>query len=240
MTASATRSSRPHRPAATELLWSSERGLTYLLAALVVTIFVLFPVIEILPFAGFIVGLAFTFVLITGATAITRSRWAAWAVGLFAAANLLVQWTWRLTQSPPLLPFVVGGMFTYLCLLAGVVFAQVLRGPIVTRHHIEGAIAGFLLLGLAWAFAYRLVQLFEPNAIVFEHPVQSTRHDTLTGELVYFSFVTLTTVGYGDVTPVGSIARTLAILEALTGQLFPAILLARLVSLEIYHRTGTR
>jgi voltage-gated potassium channel Kch len=52
---------------------------------------------------------------------------------------------------------------------------------------------------------------------------------------VYFSFVTLTTVGYGDITAVHPLARTLVIAEALTGQLFPAILLARLVSMELHH-----
>ena len=56
----------------------------------------------------------------------------------------------------------------------------------------------------------------------------------------YFSFVTLTTVGYGDVTPVHRIARVLAVAEALTGQLFLAVLLARLVSLEIVARSESR
>ena len=55
---------------------------------------------------------------------------------------------------------------------------------------------------------------------------------------MYFSFVTLTTVGYGDITPVSSVARTLAILEALTGQLDPASLLARLVALEVGSRNN--
>jgi voltage-gated potassium channel Kch len=54
--------------------------------------------------------------------------------------------------------------------------------------------------------------------------------------LIYFSFATLTTVGYGDITPVHPIARSLAMLEALIGQLFPVILIARLVSMELYYR----
>jgi voltage-gated potassium channel Kch len=55
--------------------------------------------------------------------------------------------------------------------------------------------------------------------------------------LYYFSFVTLTTVGYGDILPVAPVARALATLEALVGQLYPAILIARLVSLQIYAAT---
>jgi voltage-gated potassium channel Kch len=61
---------------------------------------------------------------------------------------------------------------------------------------------------------------------------------TLASRLVYFSFVTLTTVGYGDMLAVHPAARSLAMLEALTGQLFPAVLIARLVSMEVVHREG--
>jgi uncharacterized membrane protein len=59
------------------------------------------------------------------------------------------------------------------------------------------------------------------------------RHDDTPPDWVYFSFVTLTTVGYGDITPVARGARTLAILEALVGQLYPAVIIARLVSLQV-------
>ena len=89
---------------------------------------------------------------------------------------------------------------------------------------------------MIWAFGYGLVELHEPGsfdlpAIVGE-PAGADRH---MASFVYFSFVTLTTLGYGDVTPVGSAARTLALLEALVGQLFLAILVARLVALQIAH-----
>jgi uncharacterized membrane protein len=73
----------------------------------------------------------------------------------------------------------------------------------------------------------------DPGA--FNFPAVSDE-GTLMSKLVYFSFTTLTTVGYGDVTAVNTAARSLALLEALTGQLFPAILIARLVSLEVSHR----
>jgi voltage-gated potassium channel Kch len=57
----------------------------------------------------------------------------------------------------------------------------------------------------------------------------------MSSSLVYFSFATLTTLGYGDVTAVHTAARSLALLEALTGQLFPAVLIARLVAMEVIH-----
>jgi voltage-gated potassium channel Kch len=109
----------------------------------------------------------------------------------------------------------------------------VLRSGPVTRRRIEGAIAAYVLLGVTWAQAYEMVALAHAGA--FAGRVDDT--GGFTGWL-YYSFVTLTTVGYGDIVPVHPIARSLAVLEALTGQLYPAILLARLVSLEVTSRSG--
>jgi len=110
--------------------------------------------------------------------------------------------------------------------MAAVVLAQTFRAGPVNVHRIQGAVAAYLLLGLAWALAYELVALGAAGAFSGTGLGGAVRPD-----FIYFSFVTLTTVGYGDVTPVDPVARSLAVAEALTGQLYPAILLARLVSL---------
>ena len=100
-------------------------------------------------------------------------------------------------------------------------------GP-VTRQRIQGSVAIYLLLGLTWASAYELLHILRPGAwtgAASEAPISQT--------WIYYSFVTLTTMGYGDITPVHPVARSLAILEAVTGQLYLAITLARLVALHI-------
>ena len=122
----------------------------------------------------------------------------------------------------------------FCAILASVVLAQVLREGPITFYRIQGAAAFYLLLGLAWALAYELVELRWPDA--FAPPPSTTTKEDATARFVYFNFVTLTTVGYGDITAVHPFARSLVTLEALTGQLFPAILLARLVSMELYYR----
>jgi hypothetical protein len=88
-----------------------------------------------------------------------------------------------------------------------------------------------------WSFAYHLIALQFSGAFSLAASLKPEA-GSLQAKLTYFSFVTLTTVGYGDITAVHPIARPLVVLEALTGQLFPAILIARLVSLEIAHREG--
>ena len=120
--------------------------------------------------------------------------------------------------------------------MAVVVLTQVFREGTITFNRIQGAIAAYLLLGLFWAFVYELVSLQWPAAFASASPVGVSPNEDLSSRFIYFSLVTLTTMGYGDITPVHPIARSLATMEALLGQLFPAVLLARLVSMELYHR----
>lgn len=93
-------------------------------------------------------------------------------------------------------------------------------GPI-TRSRLMAALCFYLLMGLWWAQLYVVVLRIDPGAISNVHSGATT------AEMIYFSFVTLTTLGYGDSVPVSMFARSLAILEALTGVLFMGTLIAR-------------
>jgi hypothetical protein len=91
-----------------------------------------------------------------------------------------------------------------------------------------GGIAAYPLLGVAWAEAFALLEALRPGS--FSGAVGLAEGGR---GWFYFSFVTLTTVGYGDILPVHPAARSLAMLEAVTGPLYNAILLARLVPLAM-------
>jgi hypothetical protein len=94
-----------------------------------------------------------------------------------------------------------------------------------------GAVAGYLLLSIVFAIAYNLVEYLHPGS--FQMPSAPARSaGRLNQAFYYFSVVTLTTAGFGDITAVNPFARTLVMMEALIGQLYPAILIARLVSLH--------
>jgi Ion channel len=97
-------------------------------------------------------------------------------------------------------------------------------------HRILGAVALYVLIAGVWAEAYEMISLYVPAAFTGAGGVEEMKDRST---WVYFSFVTLTTVGYGDITPVAHAARSLAIMEALIGQLYPAIVLARLISLSV-------
>ncbi len=102
----------------------------------------------------------------------------------------------------------------------------------ITADMIMGGACAFVLLGFAWAYAYYLLEIFHPNSLT----VTQALNDDIS-DYIYYSFVTLTSVGYGDILAVSPQARGLAILEAIVGQLYLAIMVARLVSLHISSNT---
>ena len=107
--------------------------------------------------------------------------------------------------------------------------ARAVFGPgRITYHRIVGAILLYLTIGLVFVALYSMVGAYSPNAF---SGTTITARVSLPSDLVYFSFTTLTTLGYGDIMPVHPIARSLTNIEAIIGQVYPATLLARLVSL---------
>jgi hypothetical protein len=207
--------------------WRTDRGLTVLVVFLVLGLLVVPPLRSAGVISSALVDAVFSFILISGVATVSGSRWATILAAALALLTLGVRW-YRFGSGAHTLA-ILDPALTVLTLLtlAGLVLYRVLRRGRVTVHRIQGAVAAYLLFGLAWARAYELVHQLLPGA--FRFPDASDPQLML----LYYSFVTLTTVGYGDVTPVLPAARSLAVAEALVGQLFPAILIARLVSLEL-------
>jgi hypothetical protein len=206
--------------------WESDRGLSAFLGILVLFIFVL-PSLVVQQGRGrsLVVDLAFTALLLAGVAALSTRPAARAALLVLVVGATAVRWGPFAAQSTA-----AAGLVS-VAAMALVVLAQTFRAGPVNVHRIQGAVAAYLLLGLGWALAYELVSLLAAGAFSSTGPTGPERSD-----FVYFSFVTLTTVGYGDVTPVHPVARSLAVAEALMGQLYPAILLARLVSLATSNR----
>ncbi len=219
--------------------WSTDRSLTVLLLLLAVLIFVIQPLGD-LGYGGRTgVGVVFSLLLISGVGAVAKSIAPTVLVGGLVLVNVAVRWL-RLQSGATGLAAPDALLSALLCaILAVVVLAQVFREGPITWQRIQGAVAVYLLLGLSWAFAYKVVALLWPDAFAsLSGPVHPSAD--LTARFVYFSFVTLTTVGYGDITAVHPVGRSLATAEALVGQLFPVILLARLVSMELFYQHEKR
>ena len=206
--------------------WSDDKGLSVFSAALLVVIFVMPPLLAGSAGRSLPGDVAFAVLLVSGVLALSHRGLARNVMLPFALLTVAIDLGSWLVPVPPLL--VRGTGLLALLLLLAVVLFQTLRGGPITVHRIQGGVAAYPLIGVAWAHAYSLVALLRPGA--FSGAVSAADGARA---FLYFSFVTLTTVGYGDVLPVHPAARSLALLEAVTGPLYLAILLARLVSLAV-------
>ena len=105
-------------------------------------------------------------------------------------------------------------------------FKEIIRTKIIDAHIISGAISIYILIGVFWYLLYMFLIFIDPDSFLFNH------HHTnkLSIDMLYFSFTTLTTLGYGDITPVSYTAKMWAMTEAMMGVLFLAVMISRLVS----------
>ena len=114
-----------------------------------------------------------------------------------------------------------------------IILQTIVRSTEITREIIFAAVVAYLLIALMWAFLYMTLELVIPGS--FSIPESSIRQETMRFE--YFSFVTITTLGYGDITPLSNRASALTLLEALIGQIYLVVLVAWLVGMHVSRRS---
>jgi len=216
------------------VFWSTDRSLSVFLGLLLVAVFIVLPLAE--QEGTLIASVGFSVLLVAGVALVAKNRMTRGLVAGAAGVALIIHWTQHVVPGTGLSMMSAFSSLCFLAILAGVVFREVLNKGPITLHRVQGAVAVYLLLGLIWAFAYDMVLLSAPDA--FHSSELTVQHKTVTPPLIYFSVMTLTTVGYGDITPIHPMARALAMLEAVIGQLFPVILIARLVAMELQFRNS--
>jgi hypothetical protein len=169
----------------------------------------------------------FTLVMCTGLIASGSCRRLAFALVSFPLAAIWLNQLWP--QKFPALTFVLPAI-AFLGVVIASLLRFILRAKRVDAEVLCAGISVYLILGLLWGLAYTFVAQLNPNAFSFN--AHSGTAMVMSGfTAMYFSFTTLVTVGYGDITPVADVARMLAMLEAMTGTLFVVVMIARLVSL---------
>lgn len=161
------------------------------------------------------------------------------AIGLPAiAANLIGHFS-SSTVKAVAMPIFHGLLVAFLAFAVGVILRGVFRRGRIGADQIVGAIAGYLLAGIAWANLYVVVYLFVPDAFSIAEGLRWQLHGEVTRRFLfnYYSFITLATVGYGDVSPLAPTACSLAWLEALFGQFYTAVFIGQLIGLKLAQPT---
>jgi hypothetical protein len=199
-----------------------------LLAALGL-LFISAPFIEDLPRGDLVEAILLTLVMLSAVVAVGGRRQQLMVALLLLAPALAGKWFnhFRPDLLPPAFFLVASILFFGFVVVRLLGF--IVRAPRVDLNILCAGVAGFLLLGLLWAPAY--VAVARLNPLAFNLPTAPGAPATMDGfSALYFSFITLCTVGYGDIAPVSRVARMLAMLEAITGLFYMAVLISRLVS----------
>jgi voltage-gated potassium channel len=214
--------------------WSGDTGLTLLTISLVALVFVITPMREAAVSGRMLLDVVVISLMIFGAVSVRQSRIATILVVGFICVTAVILAMARFHSAPALHRW--GSVLSTITLLLyfRIVLLVVFEAGPITWNRIQGGVCAYLLLGMAWASAYQVIEQLQPGS--FHFVIAPADFDQLISKLTYFSFCTLTTVG-GDIAPVSPIARSLTIAEATVGQVFPAILISTLVAMAMQSRT---
>lgn len=170
-----------------------------------------------------------TAVFITAIYAVSQKKLFFVIGSLLALPMITATWSTYFVKVPSLL--LVGNCFGILFFVFAVIniLSFVFKQHEVTLDVIYGAITVYLLVAMMWALIFSLVESLEPGSFA----VAQSQIQASTFTFYYYSFVTITTLGYGEITPVTDIARSFAFLEAVIGQIYLVVLVARLVGINI-------
>jgi len=184
---------------------------------------------------NFVIGLLFSLLILLCVFAITNNRILVAFSIILGSIGLTCHWIINTTHTGYYLYLVY--YFNNIILLTIITF-YILSG---IAHHKEisantlfGAICGYFFVGLTWSFIYILIQTFDAGAFS-KYLLTSSVHESAEN-FFYYSFTTLTTLGYGDILPVSNLARTFSWLEAMVGQIYLAVWISQLVGLKIAQR----
>ena len=190
------------------------------------------PLVKTNVYGKIVFSVIVLFVLISGINSISRDRNHFLVSCLLGLPWIVVSIATTVSGKvhPGFYEALLGAVFfIYVTVLT---LSYVLKDQRVTADTLYGAICVYILLGIAWSLFYVLLDSLVPGAFVSANHVENILHWP---DFVYYSFVTLTTLGYGEITPISQTARTFAFLEAVVGQVYLAIIVARLVAMYISH-----
>jgi hypothetical protein len=216
-------------PARPSRIGNFRTSVAQFLGALVLMLFAA-PFVDEIRYGPAIDTALLTLVLVAGVLAVGRSHRILVLALVLVVPAVVTRWGHHFWPDLLPLPFQSVTALLFIGFVEFQLLHFIFRAPRVNSEVLCAGISGYLLLGILWMSAYRMVSELNPAAFSFNIGTSST-HPLAQFEAYYFSFITLSTVGYGDITPLSNGARTLAMMEAMTGTLYMAVLISRLVAL---------
>lgn len=204
------------------------RRFLFLLIALLVTL-ILGPALEGIPHVRFLVNVFWTLVLISSVYAVSRNKRVTLIATLLALPFFAAEWSSHFITS---LPVFVAGRVCAILFFAIVIY-HILRfiygQQDVRLELVIAAVVVYLLIATMWAYFYAVLETVHPGSFHFPDSASGIMQN----RFIYFSFVTITTLGYGDITPATGFAASLSVSEAVIGQLYITVQVAWLVGIHV-------
>ena len=198
-----------------------------LLLATLVTLLLASPLLESEGPSGLVLEGLFSLLMILGTLVVGRKRRDLAVILTLSLAWIYLTWLHPVWSGGLLDDLAAGLLALAILYMAAILLISVLSAETVTHDVISGAIAVYRLLGIGWSVVYALIEGISPGSFGLDR----TGGGSIWEQLLYFSFTTLTTLGYGDIAPLTPLARIWTVFEAICGTFFLAILISRLVSL---------
>jgi len=216
------------KPGLLRLILSSTKYKMFNFMASLIVLLILSAVLEGTKYGYLILNIASTIVFISGVYAAGRNKRSVLILILLGLPWFLSEWVF--TESSE----TIFASVLFFLFITGTIINHILHSEKVSTDTLYGAVCVYLLLGLLWASIYSFLEHLSPGIIFVTN--NSDVIGTLTAnDLIYYSYTTLTTLGYGDVTSFTPEGRIISVLEAIVGQLFLAFLVARLIAIYTLH-----
>ena len=216
--------------------WDHERSLSALLLYMIAAVFLWIPLGDYQEFwwSFVITDLPFIMIVLAGVFSVF-TRWRRQVPFLLSAifATILRIVAFLFPIKIILLLSYFGGAIFFL-LLTNRVLQHIIKDGPVNFYRIQGSMVVYLLIGVIFALVYSIIESISPGSFASTEVVQP--HPDVFAQFLYFSFVTLTTLGYGDLIPTLAMAKSLVIFQGMIGMLYPVVMIARLVSMEVSSR----
>ena len=186
-------------------------------------------------FSGSVISILFSLLLVASLYLVATDKKHLLIGLLLAVPSLFTHWSFGLLPETTRLTLNAGLQIGFLSYVSMQIYFYLLEARKVESNVIYAALCLYLMLGIIWAFIYFLIEMNAPGSIAIKMDANSPANtpQNIMVEVIYFSFVTLTTLGYGDFTPVSRLAKSFVIIQALVGQIYIAIVIARLVAMQI-------
>jgi len=196
-----------------------------------VLFFALYPIVENHLIATLVLNLFFMLIILSGVLAISDTRRPLLTSLSLALLAVVFRWIHYFYQLDLWFILEHGVNILFWTYIAVRLLKFILGQSVITPDLIYAALSVYFIFGLAWASIYQVVEISNPDSFSMSNAEASTQNFIF--QMWYFSMVTLTTLGYGDIAPVTMTARVFVILEAIMGQFYLAVLIANLVGRRI-------